>query len=152
MCLHDANKLSQEGEVKCYKVLLMKNEGELSSLYYESFTWKIGETMTAEFREGVNADNILGRYGTIFSGAFHSVETLKDAKLYMENSLARNWRMPDTVIAECVIPEDNEYLYEGRATVAYDSCRCITTKSYASQKLKVLRIVPEEEYKGILTY
>jgi len=150
MCLHNAKRIPQDGEITCYKVLMENNKGEFTSIYYQDFKWKIGENMVAEFEEGANKERVVNGFGGIHSGAFHTVKTLSDAKWYMENSAARNFRLPNTVIAECVVPSENEYLYEGMVPVVYgDDGKIRYTTGYASEKLKVVRIVPEEEYEKL---
>ena len=145
MCLSESKKITQEGDVKCYKILLMNSKGELVSPFYKDTNWELGEVRTAKFSNGYTEDRIASYYGSIDSGAFHTLKTLDEAKEYYEyykeyyytpTILSDEWYT--SVIAECTIPKDSKYLYEG---MVYSGSLTRFLDGYASEKLKIDRVV-----------
>jgi len=136
MCLFNAKKIEQEGEVTCYKILI-RFDFDYNDVYRSPFcigtSWKVGETKTAFFKQLFPCPTVVNKDGSVESGAFHTFKTWDDAVKYS------GWFAGKLFIAECVIPEDNEYLYEG--DVIYDEGRC-SLYGYASQKLKVVSVTP----------
>ena len=145
MCLYKSKKIEQKGEITCYKLVakisyLSEPEREYTSPFnYKG--WKIGETETAEFEAGIDKENIIGSNGSINSGAFHTLKSPTDAVVYAAYNV--HWFPRDDVyVATCVIPEDNEYLYEGEVI----NNPYVKIEGYASEKLKIVSVEPLSKY------
>ena len=137
MCLYNAKKIEQEGEITCYKVLvqLIGDYGEkfYRSPYQCSTTRKVGETKTAWFRGLTEEKTIVDKGGNVSVGAFHTFKTMDDAVRYAGRFDGRKY------LAECVIPTDSRYVYEGEVDGFYSNW---IVHGYASQKLKVVKVYP----------
>jgi len=82
MCLHAAKKIEQEGEVKCYKILIKDFWGMMCSPYYFGAKWTMGVTKTDGAVEPfVDSEN------SLHSGAFHTFATIEDANLFRKGCI-----------------------------------------------------------------
>ena len=141
MCLCDAKKIEQEGEIVCYKIVTAfyweKIQGHCHSPYKYGTTWNLGEENTAKFNCYATKKNIIDENGNIESGAFHTLKTENDARDYFRYCMS--WAEPwEFYIARCVIPSSNEYLYEGLVHRYYNDEEL---RGYASQKLKIVEFI-----------
>lgn len=148
MCLIDPIKLTKNkglsfNEITVYKVFRRNRKtGQIISLYRDDFVWKTGEVMTAKGKT-LSTKTLIDTAGTahiILDGAaLHSFRNIKDAdKLYVKaiKEEAEEDTGSSIIIAECVIPEDSEFVYLGAYTHTDDS--------YASEKLKIVEILEEK--------
>lgn len=167
MCLTKANKINvKDGGLKVYKFLIHnfdEPEGVYHSPYYDS-AWVIGKLHTKnEFDDAFNGlTNTKDRikdlrnndYKCIISGcSYHSYKELRNAlyngagfHVYQALSKLKSIPKKEVVIAECTIPEDTDYAFEGVSDQGYPS--------YASEKLRfdrVIKTMTDEESIEILT-
>ena len=139
MCLYNAKKIEQKGEIKCYKVFTKDGSSLFQPGHKRGDKWVVGETRTAEFDEGETEETMLHEDGTIHSGAFHSFQNQMSVVTFATDFF-RNYEEEELSVAECVIPEDSKYVYEGN-TYGW-SQGCVSLPCYASEKLKVTKIYP----------
>ena len=147
MCLKCARRLKQEGEITCYKVLV-RIKSLVEDVYYyfspyNTMMWDIGNSKMARFKNGTTLETIVSENNELNSGAFHTIKTLSDAREYRAYLSGRiemggNSKL---CIAECVIPEDNEYVYGGVTRIVDECYHNEDLESFASQKLKVVKII-----------
>ena len=137
MCLYNAKKIEQEGEITCYKVLiqLICDYGEdfYRSPYQCNTTWKVGETKGTWT---ANEETIVNKHGNVSVGAYHTLKSMDDAVRYANRFGGKKY------IAECVIPTDNRYVYEGEVDGFSDIG---VIDGYASEKLRVVKVISLDE-------
>ena len=158
MCLYQSKKIEKEDfkGILCYKVLYLLSDGSLHSPFYD-YEWELGKTERIENGweipgfvsmkpKEVLAANIKV-HGNITNFAFHTFKNLKDAVYLAEDCyiapVVRDGEVKTTkaVVAECLIPSDTEYVFEGTAP-----CVSHYAEGYASQSLTIIRIMSPEEY------
>ena len=149
MCLTKATKMPIEnGGRKAYKFLVRYPKdpaGVYHSPYYET-SWVIGKTYTEEGSpESGTCDDIrrnlrINQYRGIINGcAYHSYKDLDYARytgvdffVYSVNKHSGR-RKFSVVVAECTIPDDSEYMFDGFTQSGIPA--------YASEKLRVDKIL-----------
>jgi len=158
MCLYQSKKIEKEDfkGILCYKVLYLLSDGSLHSPFYD-YEWELGKTKCIEGKwelPGVFSKNpnevvelSMRVSGNIDNFAFHTFKNLKDAVCLAEDRyiapVVRDGAVKSTkaVVAECLIPSDTEYVFEGSAP-----CVSHYVEGYASQSLTIIRIMSPEEY------
>ena len=148
MCLYSAKKLKQEDDIRCYKLLMKTEDGELISPFFADFKWEIGETKAIDHKEPeYNKFGWKEEEGfNVSGGSFHTLKTKLDGEIFYTDSGAFAAKVLNKrydkkfvpVLVECIIPADSEYTYEGTALTGLTPLH-----GYASQKLKVVKIVKE---------
>lgn len=162
MCLSNSKKIEIHNEpIKAYKILIKifpstndetYKEGELRSPYYRGFKWNIGEMMTAEGEIKVKEMMVDGEWGhdAIDEGAFHAFKKPSEQERYFDlctKDIWTAWSLPGSptckyVLAEVEIPQDAE-VYEGDYLIGFGT----SAKSYASSKMKVVRVLKDGSWK-----
>ena len=135
MCLINPKRITTEEDIKCYKVLHKDAYDKLISLFALPGSYQVGRTrrLTKDLpliRRWNNRQGELEYY--IKEHSLYSFKELADA-----SKLAKHTIWNHCVIVECLIPHDSSFIYEGD-TCLYNEFVC---SSYASQKLKVTRIM-----------
>lgn len=124
MCLVVKGKIKKAKEdILCYKILRMDIiTHELSSPYYYSMQWKIGEEYKNKEKAKINFPN------HIENGYFHTYELKYDACVNCRYNSGLSY---NDVVFEAVIPKGT-YYYNGTH---------YGRRGYASKKLKIIRMV-----------
>lgn len=136
-------KVSHDEDIRAYKVLGYK-DGELHSPFHD-YAWVIGETAAIEEKPDIK-EYYYNKVTTLSveGNAFHTFSTKEHAvKDLTERADRRYWKpeFEKYVIAECLIPSDCKYVYQGAFKTSDDS--------YVSDKLKVVGI---EDCRAIESY
>ena len=153
MCLKDSKRIGVEpGGKKVYKFLVRKKddpEGLYRSPYYDHY-WRTGEVSTkcemtdhtggfVDLQETIKTLKYIRYVNEIKGGGYHSYQTLDGALydgaglyMYWSTNEKRVFGKSDIVIAECTIPDDCEYVFEGW---------CGDNASYVSEKIRLDRVI-----------
>ena len=145
MCLYNPKKIPKTGfkGIFCYKVLRKDKEGNLSSPYY-FVLWVPGHLSRIDDFDlrSKEIECRVSAHGNITYGAFHTYKNKQDAVDFVAASeMPYLSQYDEPVIAECFIPSDTEYVYEGEAP-----CSMNLVPGYASQSLRIIRILSPSEY------
>ncbi len=164
MCLYNPEKLETDGkDITVYKVLHAGRDEETPEyrspycMYMSSSRWEIGATNHAErvkyneCTEDSPVKTTLDAFGTeeriISDNAFHSFADFGDAVKELAFWACQGYPS-HYVIGEFVIPHDTAYVYIGKTAVNYESedrrIRVKMADSYASESLRLVRIIPEK--------
>jgi len=149
MCLIDYKKIDtskRKRGIKCYKVLETTYGTFDSPLFGDhdgGHAWTIGEIREIEAETPWLTDTYRSNPTTDFyapcitGDGYHTCKTLKSVKEYLK-WLNGHGSIRKFVIAECMIPKDTKYVYEGTAVVSSDD---EGYPGYVSQSLKIVKLL-----------
>lgn len=131
MCLYNADKIKNHGELTCYKVVFQK--GLFKKKYFsvfEKFRYEIGKAYEVQTK---GKSYYVKHRDIINGGFFHTFKNYDDAVDFLKLFSPFNKRFTFKII-ECVIPSDC-YVYEGEYEYRIADSEIRMPRSYASTKI-----------------
>ena len=131
MCLWHAVRIKSEEDIICYKLFYKRDSNNILYSLYRRSVYELNHIKnTRAENPQIYCSEFLGvKTYHIEGSALHSFANYEDAKKYKKEC-----KYHKAIIVKCIIPKNSKYIYEG---VFSD------VKSYASQKLKPIEIIQE---------
>ena len=136
MCLSYVTRLNDKADRKVYKVLRVYNDGTLRSPLYSDTKWTIGHTNTLQKKD---VDDHAYSGSEIHGGAYHTFQTVRGC---IESGCCMYPFSGSLRIFEAVIPFESSHVFYGKCFYTLGG---VTSPGYASDKLRIVRRVPDEE-------
>ena len=147
MCQLHSKKIEINVPIKCYKVLVknpkffLEGEKKFLSPYYDREQWEEGEKHSiynSKSPLSMFLPSLVDSEGKINGGAYHSFKNYVDAEDFADKlHYFTDTPYANMVIAECIIPPDTDYVYEGESF----SSVAELVPSYASHDIILKEII-----------
>ena len=138
MCLEKAKQITPEKDITCYKACVYDIYNDEYYSPFQASRYVLGRTKYVRRTQAKFPFE-----PTIYGGAFHSFANKDDAIKYCElfNRRMHNPYNSYLVVIECSIPKSSVYVYEGVFTYYTDVIIRVNVPSYASQRIKPVKVV-----------